>query len=208
MEDILDLYAEPYQPAYPVICFDELPYQMVSETQLPVPMQTGKPLRYDFEYRREGTCNLFMLLQPLAGWRHIQVTARRTKQDFAWCMQDLVEIHFPQAEKIRVVLDNLNTHSPAAFYEAFPPDQARRLTKKLEFHSTPEHSSWLNMAEVEISVLTEQCLDRRLGSLVIVVKEVGAWEAERNAARATIDWRFTIPNARDKLKKLYPVRDE
>jgi hypothetical protein len=208
MEDILDLYAEPYQPAYPVICFDELPYQMVSETQLPVPMQTGKPLRYDFEYRREGTCNLFMLLQPLAGWRHIQVTARRTKQDFAWCMQDLVEIHFPQAEKIRVVLDNLNTHSPAAFYEAFPPDQARRLTKKLEFHSTPEHSSWLNMAEVEISVLTEQCLDRRLGSLMIVVKEVGAWEAERNAARATIDWRFTIPNARDKLKKLYPVRDE
>jgi hypothetical protein len=208
MEDILDLYAEPYQPAYPVICFDELPYQMVSETQLPVPMQTGKPLRYDFEYRREGTCNLFMLLQPLAGWRHIQVTARRTKQDFAWCMQDLVEIHFPQAEKIRVVLDNLNTHSPAAFYEAFPPDQARRLTKKLEFHYTPEHSSWLNMAEVEISVLTEQCLDRRLGSLVIVVKEVGAWEAERNAARATIDWRFTIPNARDKLKKLYPVRDE
>lgn len=208
MEDILDLYAEPFQPAYPVICFDELPYQMVSETQLPVPMQTGKPLRYDFEYRREGTCNLFLLLQPLAGWRHIQVTARRTKQDFAWCMQDLVEIHFPQAEKIRVVLDNLNTHSPAAFYEAFPPDQARRLTKKLEFHSTPEHSSWLNMAEVEISVLTEQCLDRRLGSLMIVVKEVGAWEAERNAARATIDWRFTIPNARDKLKKLYPVRDE
>jgi hypothetical protein len=208
MEDILDLYAEPYQPAYPVICFDELPYQMVSETQLPVPMQTGKPLRYDFEYRREGTCNLFLLLQPLAGWRHIQVTARRTKQDFAWCMQDLVEIHFPQAEKIRGVLDNLNTHSPAAFYEAFPPDQARRLTKKLEFHYTPEHSSWLNMAEVEISVLTEQCLDRRLGSLVIVVKEVGAWEAERNAARATIDWRFTIPNARDKLKKLYPVRDE
>jgi hypothetical protein len=208
MEDILDLYAEPFQPAYPVICFDELPYQMVSETQLPVPMQTGKPLRYDFEYRREGTCNLFLLLQPLAGWRHIQVTARRTKQDFAWCMQDLVEIHFPQAEKIRGVLDNLNTHSPAAFYEAFPPDQARRLTKKLEFHYTPEHSSWLNMAEVEISVLTEQCLDRRLGSLVIVVKEVGAWEAERNAARATIDWRFTIPNARDKLKKLYPVRDE
>lgn len=208
MEDILDLYAEPFQPAFPVICFDELPYQRVSETQLPVPMQNGKPLRYDFEYRREGTCNLFMLLQPLAGWRHIKVTARRTKQDFAWCMKDLVEIHFPQAEKIRVVLDNLNTHSPAAFYEAFPPDQARRLTKKLEFHYTPEHSSWLNMAEVEISVLTEQCLDRRLGSLVIVVKEVGAWEDERNAARATIDWRFTIPNARDKLKKLYPVRDE
>jgi len=138
MEDILDLYAEPYQPAFPVICFDEVPYQMVGETQLPVPMQSGKPLRYDFEYRREGTCNLFMLLQPLAGWRHVKVTDRRAKQDFAWCMKDLVEIHFPQAEKIRVVLDNLNTHSPAAFHKAFPPGQARRLTKKLKSHYTPE----------------------------------------------------------------------
>jgi hypothetical protein len=208
MEDILDLYAEPYQPAFPVICFDEVPYQMVSETQQPLPMQDGKPLRYDFEYRREGTCNLFILLQPLAGWRHVKVTAQRTKQDFAGCMKDLVEIHFPEAEKIRVVLDNLNTHSPAAFYEAFLPEQARQLTKKLEFHYTPEHSSWLNMAEVEISVLTEQCLDRRLGSETIVKSEVGAWEAERNAARATIDWRFTIPNAREKLKKLYPVKEE
>jgi hypothetical protein len=208
MEDLLDLYAELYQPAFPVICFDEVPYQMVSETQLPLPMQDGKPLRYDFEYRREGTCNLFMFLQPLAGWRHVKVTDQRTKQDFAWCMKDLVEIHFPQAEKIRIVLDNLNTHSPAAFYEAFPPEQARQLTRKLEFHYTPEHSSWLNMAEVEISVLTQQCLDRRLGSQLIVKSEVGAWEGERNTARATIDWRFTIPNARDKLKKLYPVKEE
>lgn len=208
MEDLLDLYAEPYQPAFPVICFDEVPYQMVSETQLPLPMQDGKPLRYDFEYRREGTCNLFMFLQPLAGWRHVKVTDQRTKQDFAWCMKDLVEVHFPQAEKIRVVLDNLNTHSPAAFYEAFPPEQARQLTRKLEFHYTPEHSSWLNMAEVEISVLTQQCLDRRLGSQLIVKSEVDAWEGERNTARATIDWRFTIPNARDKLKKLYPVKEE
>ena len=162
MEDILDLYAEPYQPAFPVICFDEVPYQMVSETQQSLPMQDGKPLRYDFEYRREGTCNLFILLQPLAGWRHVKVTDQRTKQDFAGCMKDLVEIHFPEAEKIRVVLDNLNTHSPAAFYEAFPPEQARQLTKKLEFHYTPEHSSWLNMAEVEISVLTEQCLEPKI----------------------------------------------
>jgi hypothetical protein len=208
MEDILDLYAEPYQPAFPVICFDEVPYQMVSETRLPLPMQTGKPLRFDFEYQREGTCNLFMFLQPLAGWRHVKVTDRRTKQDFAWCMKDVVEIHFPEAKKIRVVLDNLNTHSPAAFYEAFPPEQARQLTRKLEFHYTPEHSSWLNMAEVEISVLTSQCLDRRLSSKKIVESEVGAWEADRNAAKATIDWRFTIPNARDKLKKLYPVREE
>jgi hypothetical protein len=181
---------------------------MVSETQLPLPMQDGRPLRYDFEYRREGTCNLFMFLQPLAGWRHVKVTDQRTKQDFAWCMKDLVEIHFPQAEKIRLVLDNLNTPSPAAFYEAFPPEQARQLTRKLEFHYTPEHSSWLNMAEVEISVLSEQCLDRRLGSQLIVNSEVGAWEGQRNAVRATIDWRFTIPNARDKLKKLYPVKEE
>jgi hypothetical protein len=208
MEDILDLYAEPFDPAYPVICFDEVPYQLVSETRLPLPLQNGKPMRYDFEYRREGTCNLFMFLQTLVGWRHVKVTQRRTKQDFACCMNDLVEVHFPAAEKIRVVLDNLNTHSPAAFYERFPPEQARRITRKLEFHYTPEHSSWLNMAEVEISVLTEQYLDRRLGTQEIVISEVGAWEAERNAARATIDWRFTIPNARDKLRKLYPVREE
>jgi hypothetical protein len=208
MEDILDLYAEPFDPAYPLICFDEVPYQLVSETRLPLPLQHGKPRRYDFEYRREGTCNLFMFLQPLAGWRHVKVTQRRTKQDFACCMNDLVEVHFPAAEKIRVVLDNLNTHSPAAFYESFPPEQARRITRKLEFHYTPEHSSWLNMAEVEISVLTEQCLDRRLGTQEIVIREVGAWEAERNTTRATIDWRFTIPNARDKLRKLYPVREE
>jgi len=208
MEDILDLYAESYQPAFPVICFDEVPYQMVSETRLPLPMQSGKPQRYDFEYKREGTCNLFMFLQPLVGWRHVKVTDRRTKQDFAFCMHDLAEIHFPEAEKIRVVLDNLNTHTPAAFYETFPPEQARRLTKKLEFHYTPEHSSWLNMAEVEISVLTGQCLDRRLGNQEIIAREVAAWEAERNNSKATIDWRFTIPNARDKLKRLYPIKDE
>lgn len=208
MEDILDLYAEPYQFAFPVICFDEVPYQMVSETKLPLPMRNGKPRRYDYEYRREGTCNLFMFLQPLVGWRHIKVTDQRTKQDFAYCMKDLVDIHFPEAERIRVVLDNLNTHSPAAFYEAFSPQQARYLTKKLEFLYTPEHSSWLNMAEVEISVLTEQGLDRRLASQAIVASEVGAWEIERNAVRATIGWRFTIPNARDKLKKLYPVGEE
>lgn len=208
MEDILDLYAEPYQPAFPVICFDEVPYQMVSETRLPLPMQSGRPQRFDFEYKREGTCNLFMFLQPLVAWRHVKVTDRRTKRDFALCMHDLTEIHFPEAERIRVVLDNLNTHTPAAFYETFPPEQARQLTKKLEFHYTPEHSSWLNMAEVEISVLTEQCLNRRLGSKEIVTSEVGAWETARNNIKATIDWRFTIPNARDKLKRLYPVNDE
>jgi DDE superfamily endonuclease len=208
MEDILDLYAELFDPLYPVICFDEVPYQMVSETRKPLPLQNGKPRRYDFEYRRGGTCNLFMFLQPLAGWRHVKVTQRRTKQDFARCMHELVEVHFPQAAKIRVVLDNLNTHTPAAFYETFPPEQARRLTKQLEFHHTPEHSSWLNMAEVEISVLTQQCLDRRLGDQELVTREVAAWETQRNAVQAKIDWRFTIPNARDKLRRLYPVQEE
>lgn len=205
MEDILDLYAEPYDPRYPVICFDEVPYQLISELRQPVPMRPGQPARYDYEYRRQGTCNLFMFLQPLAGWRHVKVTSQRTKQDFAYCMQDLTDIHFIEAEKIRVVLDNLNTHTPAAFYETFPAEQARQLARKIEFHYTPKHSSWLNMAEVEISVLSEQCLGRRLGQVVLLENEIVAWEEERNARQATIDWRFTITKARDKLKRLYPV---
>jgi hypothetical protein len=208
MEDILDLYAEHYQVDYPVICFDEVPYQMVSETRCPLPMQSGKPERYDFEYRREGRCNLFMFLQPLLGWRHVKVTQRRTKQDFAICMNDLVMDHFPKARKIRVVLDNLNTHTPASFYETFDPERARHLVRKLEFHYTPKHSSWLNMAEVEISVLTGQCIDRRIGSTEQLKGEIAAWETERNERKATIDWRFTIPKARDKLKRLYPVHNE
>ena len=207
MEDILDLYAEPNQSAFPVICFDEVPYQMVSETKLPLPMRNGKPGRYDFEYRREGTCNLFMFLQPLAGRRHIKVTDQRTKQDFAGCMKDLVEIHFPEAEKIRVVLDNLNTHSPAAIYEAFSPQQARYLTKKLEFHYTPEHSSWLNMAEVEISVLTEQCWIAGWPARQSSPVKLGRGNLNGTLSEQRV-WRFTIPNARDKLKKLYPVGEE
>jgi hypothetical protein len=208
MEDILDLYAEPYQTDYPVVCFDEIPYQLVSETRKPLPLQPGKPVRYDYEYRREGTCNMFMFLEPLADWRHVKVTAQRTKQDFAVCMNDMIEIHWPEAKKVRVVLDNLNTHTPASLYERYPPEKARHLVQRLEFHYTPKHSSWLNMAEVEISVLTGQCLDRRIGSRAILVSEVAAWETERNDCKATIDWRFTIPNARDKLKRLYPVHDD
>jgi hypothetical protein len=156
---------------------------------------------------RLGKYNLFMFLQPLAGWRHVKVTARRTQQDFAVCMNDLVEDHCPGVKKIHVVLDNLNTHTPAAFYETFPPAQARHLARMVEFHYTPEHSSWLNMAEVEISVLTEQCIGRRLGSHKILANEIAAWETDRNDRKATIDWRFTIPNARDKLKKLYPIKE-
>jgi hypothetical protein len=162
MEDILDLYAENYDPLRPLICFDEFPYQMVAAKRLPLPLQPGKPARYDYEYRRMGTCNVFMFFQPQAGWRHVEVTHRRTKKDFAHCMKDLVDIHFPEAEMIRVVLDNLNTHTPAALYEVFAPEEARRIVRKLEFHFTPKHASWLNMAEIEISVLDRQCLDRRL----------------------------------------------
>ena len=148
-----------------------------------------------------------MFLEPLAGWRHVKVTARRTKLDFAVCMHDLVEIYYPQTKTIRVVVDNLNTHTPAALYERYPPEKARQLVRKLEFHYTPKHSSWLNMAEVEISVLNGQCLDRRIGNTERLESEIAAWETERNACKATIDWRFTIPNARDKLKRLYPVHD-
>jgi hypothetical protein len=204
MEDILDLYAESYDPARPLICFDELPYQLVAEKSLPLPLQPGKPARYDYEYRRMGTCNLFVFFQPLAGWRHVEVTKQRTKQDFAHCMKSLVDIHFPEAQQIRVVLDNLNTHTPAALYEVFEPAEARRIVRKLEFHFTPKHASWLNMAEIEISVLDRQCLDRRLPELVQVRSEASAWQNRRNQQRATVDWQFTNTKARSKLEYLYP----
>jgi len=206
MEDLLDLYAEEFDPLRPVVCFDELPYQLVAETCLPLPLQPGKPLRYDYEYRRNGTCNLFMFFQPLASWRHVEVTEQRTKRDFAYRMKDLVDVHFPEAEVIRVVLDNLNTHSPAALYEVFEPQEARRIVRKLEFHYTPKHGSWLNMAEIEISVLERQCLDRRLAEVPIVRSEVAAWETLRNDQRATVDWRFTTTKARSKLEFLYPSK--
>ena len=204
MEDILDLYAKSDDPARPLICFDEFPYQLVAEKRLPLPLQPGKPARYDYEYRRMGNCNLFMFFQPQAGWRHVEVTQRRTKQDFAYCMKDLVDSHFPEAEVIRVVLDNLNTHTPAALYEVFAPEEARRLVRKLEFHFTPTHASWLNMAEIEISVLDRQCLDRRLPEITQVRSEVNAWQDRRNQQRATVDWQFTSVKARSKLQYLYP----
>jgi hypothetical protein len=204
MEDTLDLYAEPYDPRYPHVCFDEVPYQLVAETRVPLPMQPGKPERYDYEYRRNGTCNLFVFFQPLAGWRRVKVTERRTKLDFAQCMKELVDVLFPEAEQIRVTLDNLNIHTPAALYEAFEAAEARRLVRKLEFHYTPKHGSWLNMAEIEISVLTGQCLDRYIPDVTTLKREVAAWQEERNARQATIDWQFTTAKARDKLKRLYP----
>jgi hypothetical protein len=205
MEDILELYAERYDARYPVVCFDESPYQLVSEVRQPLPPAPGKPARYDYEYRREGTCNLFMFFQPLAGWRHVEVTARRTTQDFAHCMKAVVDEHFPQAELITVVLDNLNTHTPAALYETFPPAEARRIVRQLDFRYTPKHASWLNMAELEFAVLDGQCLNRRLSNPAIVRQEVAAWEAARNAAKATVQWQFTVAKARTKLRHLYPA---
>jgi hypothetical protein len=204
MAELLGLYAEPYDPQYPVICVDESPYQLVSEARQPLPMVPGQLLRYDDEYRREGTCNLFMLFQPLQGWRHVKVTDRRTAKDFAYCMQELVDVHFPKAAVISVVLDNLNTHTPAALYEAFPPAEARRLLRKLDWRYTPKHGSWLNMAEIEFAVVSKQGLDQRLPTQERVRRTTTAWETQRNAVQATVNWRFTIAKARRKLKRLYP----
>jgi DDE superfamily endonuclease len=204
MEDILALYAEPYDPRYPVVCFDESPYQLIREVRQPLPMIPGHPVRYDYEYRREGTCNLFMFFQPLQGWRQVKVTARRTATDFAHCMQELVDVHFPKAALISVVLDNLNTHTPAALYEAFPPAEARRLLRKLDFRYTPKHGSWLNMAELEFAVLSTQGLDQRLPDQETVCRTATAWQTQRNAIQAAVNWRFTIAKARRKLKRLYP----
>lgn len=204
MEDVLDLYAEPPNPLRPLVCFDECPYQLISETRQVVQAKPGRRERYDYEYKREGTRNLFMFFAPNHGWRHVKVTQRRTTPDFAQCMKDLVDIHFPDAELVRVVLDNLNTHTPAALYEAFEPAEARRIARKLEFHYTPKHGSWLDMAEVEFAVLSGQCLDRRIPSDNILQREIAAWQAARNEKQATVNWRFTAPDARVKLERLYP----
>jgi hypothetical protein len=205
LEDILDLYAEPYDPQYPLVCFDESPYQLVSEVCQPLPLRPGQPRRHAYEYRREGTWNLFLGFEPLQGWRHVKVTDRRTAQDFAYCMKDLVDTQFPQATVISVVLDNLNTHTPAALYATFPPAEACRILRKLDFHYTPKHGSWLNMAEIEFAVVSTQCLDRRVGDQETVRREIAAWETRRNAHKATADWRFTTAKARRKLKCLYPL---
>jgi len=204
MEDILSLYAEPYDPKRPLVCFDEQSVQLIAETRHPLPVEPGKPQRFDYEYRRNGTRNLFGFFQPLAGWRHVKVTERRTKIDFSYCMRDLTDVFFPQADVVRVVQDNLNTHSPASLYEAFEPFEARRILSRLEFHYTPKHASWLNMVEIELSVLSGQCLDRRIPDEGTLRYEIAAWEETRNAQQATVDWRFTIEDARAKLKRLYP----
>jgi hypothetical protein len=204
MEDVLDLYAQPYAAYAPVVCFDEASKQLVAEARLPWPAAPGQPARYDYEYVRNGVANLFVHFQPLTGWRHVAVTERRTKHDFAGQMRELVDVHFPTAIKIRVVMDNLNTHTKAALYEAFEPAEAKRIADRLEFHHTPKHGSWLNMAEIELSILTNQCLDRRIPDMDALTREAAAWERDRNAEHATVNWQFKVKDARTKLKRLYP----
>lgn len=204
MEDVLDLYEEAYDPKRPKVCFDEVSKQLIAEKRLPLPTKVGQPLRYDYEYQRNSTRNLFLFCEPQAGWRHLAITHRRTLQDFAVQMRWLVDVAYPEAELVRVIFDNLNTHKPAALYETFPPAEARRILKRLEFHYTPKHASWLNAAEIELSVLSRQCLDRRIPDEATLKREVAAYEERRNAAKATICWRFSAHDARVKLQRLYP----
>jgi hypothetical protein len=211
MEDVLEVYTRPYDPRFPQVCMDETSKQLLGEVREPLPQRPvtaehrGTPVREDYEYEREGTANLFLACEPLRGWRHVAVTARRTAADWAQFIRDLVDMHYPAAERIVLVLDNLNTHRPASLYEAFAPAEARRILERLEIHYTPKHGSWLDMAEIELSVLARQCLDRRIDTREEVAHEVAAWEGERNAALVTIDWRFTTADARIKLKHLYPT---
>ena len=204
MEDVLDLYAEEPDRKRPVVCFDESPTQLIGEVRQPIKAKPSQLERYDCEYKRNGTANLFIFLDAHRPWRKVKVTDNRTAIDFAACMQELVDIHFPKAERIRVVLDNLSTHTAGALYQAFPPAEARRLLNRLEFHYVPKHASWLNMVEIEIGVLRSQCLDRRIDSKERLVSEIAAWERQRNTSRARIKWMFTTEKARDKMGRAYP----
>jgi transposase len=204
MEDILDLYELPYDPCHPLVCFDETSKQLMEETRRSLPARPGRAERYDYEYRRRGTRNLFMFFEPLASYRHVEVTRRRTTRDFAHCMRWLVDHAYPEAHRIRLVLDNLNTHKPAALYETFEPAEANRILKRLEFHYTPKHGSWLNMAEIEFSVFSRECLAHRIPDEETLVREVKSLEVERNNQHRTVHWRFTSEEARIKLRRLYP----
>ena len=203
-EDVLDLYAEPYDPTRPTVTFDETSKQLIGETRQPLPPRPGQVARYDYEYQRNGTRNIFLVCEPQVGWRHVEVTEQRTMHDFAEQMKWLVDERYPQAEVIRVVLDNLNTHKPGALYETFAPAEAHHLCQKLEFHYTPKHGSWLNMAEIELSIFARQCLHRRIATEATLKRELAAVEAARNTARAKIHWQFTTTTAREKLAHLYP----
>jgi hypothetical protein len=203
MEDVLAVYTRPYDPSRPQICLDETSRQLLAQVTPPRPIAPGQPAREDYEYQRGGVCNLFLVCEPLRGWRHVMVSQRRTRIDWAHCVKDLLDVYYPDAEVIVLVQDNLNTHTPASLYEAFEPAEAKRLADRLELHSTPKHGSWLNMAEIELSVLAGQCLDRRLADRATLEREVTAWEAARNGAGRGVDWRFTTEDARIKLKHLY-----
>ena len=205
MEDVLEVYHRPYDEQRPLVCLDEASKQLVGETRQPLPAEPGQPERFDYEYERKGTANLFMISEPLLGWRAVQVTERRTAKDFAEVVRWLVEDVHSEADKVVLVMDNLNTHTAASLYQAFPPEQARRIIERLEIHHTPKHGSWLNMAEIELSVLARQCLDQRLDSSGKVQQETEAWELERNEQQVEIKWQFTTAEARIKLHRLYPV---
>ena len=204
MEDVLDVYCRPYDPRYPVVCMDESSKQLLADVRRPLPMEPGKPQRNDDHYQRYGTRNLFLACEPLRGWREIKVTQRRTKLDWALFVRELVDVHYPDAVRVVLVMDNLNTHRPASLYEAFEPAEAKRIWDRLELHYTPKHGSWLNIAECEFSVLSRQCTNRRLPDQEALAAEVAAWQAERNGTTATVDWRFTTADARIRLKHLYP----
>jgi hypothetical protein len=208
MEDVLAVYHRPYDAKRPVVCLDEKSKELHATLRADLPTQPGSPQRQDYEYARQGVCNLFLAVEPLRGQRRVRVTDHRTALEFAEQLRLLVDEDYPEAEVIVLVTDNLNTHTPACLYERFAPAEARRIARKLEWHYTPEHGSWLNMAECELSVLSRQCLDRRIPNKQILVAEVAAWEAQRNAAQVTVDWQFTTADARIKLKRLYPVLKE
>jgi hypothetical protein len=204
MEDVLDVYKRPYDPRRPNVCLDETSKQLIGETRAPMPASPGQPARYDYEYKRNGVANLFMIFEPLIGKRHVKVTERRTKVDWAYCVREMVDQIYPDAEQIVLVMDNLNTHNKSSLYEAFKPAEAKRIADKLEIHYTPKHGSWLDMAEIELGILARQCLSCRIDNMEQLKDEVDAWQSVRNAAEAKVNWQFTAEDARIKLKKLYP----
>ena len=205
MEEVLDIYKKPYDPQYPQVCMDEMSTQLIGEVRAPLPAEPGKPLRYDTEYKRNGTANIFIAFEPLTGQRYTKVTAQRTKVDWAYFIRELVDQHYPHVEKIRLVMDNLNTHTKASLYEAFDPPEAKRIADKLEFHYTPKHGSWLNRAEIELSHLSRQCLAGRIAAQATLLKKVQAWNTQRNERHAKAHWQFTTDDARVKLRRLYPI---
>jgi hypothetical protein len=204
MEDILDVYHRPYAPDNPLVCIDESSKQHIRETRQPIEAEPGQVKRYDYEYERNGVSNLFMLFAPFEGWRHVNVTDRRTKVDFAYCIKDLLTVHYPEAERVTIVMDNLNTHHPSSLYEAFDPAEAKALFNRCDFHYTPKHGSWLNMAEIEFSALQRQCVDHRIPDQEALRAEIAAWEECRNQQEVKVNWRFTTADARIRLKRLYP----